>query len=480
VSGENIKHYARLVATPVEYLVRLESAVRRSLTWSHGTEYSAIRDKIIELCDACKSKIFDDAVLFRKIYTEDDLGDQILSTPDELAVRALLRSTAGTFTALHELLLFLPRESIRPELRAYCECLFRDEFQSTELSLILTSLFNAFEYSLDDVMRFLEADVFKFKIPDPKALSFGNVMELAIVDRNNPLAWAVLAHEFGHFLDHHNGLTKRAVQEFSSKSATPYPDEFIRALERLCTEIVADLTGYYLHGPCSILPLVNMSILIGCIQEPPIKFDGEHGAPTTRIEMVRKLCAEDNISITRITPQLDTLIVEEGQKEAALPPEERERRTLIHGFLTEFFDQVRPVILAELGRRSFTRFTAEHYRRANVLSDRLALGLPIGASRMHEDEKIADALHRAAGNPKSLRDEYSLLEEQAASVSEVITAGWIHRVEHTPSLYGQSFTQSTQEGVFTSIASGLERQDELLFKSIAMIPMLESFHAPTR
>jgi hypothetical protein len=70
VPGGNITHYARLAATPIEYLMRLERAVRQSATWSAGNEYQAIRDKIIEVCDACKAKIFDEAAIFRRIYGE--------------------------------------------------------------------------------------------------------------------------------------------------------------------------------------------------------------------------------------------------------------------------------------------------------------------------------------------------------------------------------------------------------------------------
>ena len=51
---------------------------------------------------------------------------------------------------------------------------------------------------------------------------------------------------------------------------TTFPAEIVQALERLGNEIVADLTGCYLHGPYSILPLVSMSLLIGCIQDVPI------------------------------------------------------------------------------------------------------------------------------------------------------------------------------------------------------------------
>lgn len=475
--GEKLSHYARLVSTPIEYLLRLDSAVRDSATWSAGGEYQAIRHKITEICDACKTKLLEEAPTIRRIYTESTDEQATLTPAEDLALRAVLRSTAGTFTALHELLLFLPRESIRRELRDYCVSLFREEFDSTKISLILTSLFNAFEYSLDDVMRFLEADVFKFKIPDPKSLSFGTVMELAIVDRANPLAWAVLAHEFGHFLDHNLGLRARAVKEFVAKTNTAFPEEFVKALERLSSEIIADLTGYYLQGPCGILPLVNMSLLIGCIQEPPIRFDGEHGAPTTRVEMIKMLSNQDHIDIARLNPQFDALLSEERQKELQLTAADQQQRTLIHQFLTGFFDDVRPIILEELGKRKFKRFQQVHYERAETLSGRLANGLPVGACRVHSDQEAREHL-RTQEDPHTLRDKYFLLEERPVSVSEVVTAGWINRIEKSNDLYREAFTQTTSKEVFTRIANGLAEQDKLIFKSIDMIPMLEAHHAP--
>jgi hypothetical protein len=477
VPGEKLGHYARLVSTPIEYLLRLDSTVRDSVTWSAGGEHQAIRDKITEICDACKAKLFEEAPTIRRIYTESADEQATLTPVEELALRSILRSTAGTFTALHELLLFLPRESIRRELRDYCLCLFGKEFDNTKISLILTSLFNAFEYSLDDVMRFLEADVFKFKIPDPKSLSFGTVMELAIVDRANPLAWAVLAHEFGHFLDHNLGLRARAVNEFVAKTNTTFPDEFVQALERLSSEIIADLTGYYLQGPCSILPLVNMSILIGCIQEPPIKFDGEHGAPSTRVEMIKILSNRDGLDIARINPQFEVLITEERQKELQLPSADQQQRTLIHQFLTTFFEQVGPIILEELEKRQFHRFQPANYERAETLSRGLANGLPVGACRVHGEQQAREHLLSKA-EPGSIRDNYFLLEERAASVSEVVTAGWINRIERSNELYREAFTLTTAKQAFTRLASGLAEQDRLIFKSIDMIPMLEAYHAP--
>ena len=89
-------------------------------------------------------------------------------------------------------------------------------------------------------------------------------------------------------------------------------------------------------------------------------------------------------------PQLDTLIAEEHQEELQLPADQQAHRVLVHGFLTGFFDQVRPVILEELGKRQFARFVKSHYQRAILLSESLASGFPSvprGSlqTRMHEN-----------------------------------------------------------------------------------------------
>lgn len=466
-------HYARLAAVPIEYLSRLDAALRHNTAWSSRIEHKAIRDKILELCDACKSKIWEEAPLFRTLSTSETITDA-----QELALRSLLRTTSGAFTALHELLLFLPRELTRRELNDFCKSLFRNEYDNTKISLILTSLFNAFEYSLDDVMRFLETDVFKFKIPDPEALHFGNVMELAIVDRNNPLSWAVLAHEFGHYLDNQAGITARAIQEYAQQAfkGQQVSQELITTFERLGNEMVADITGYYLLGPCSILPLVSMSLLVGCLREEPIKFDGEHGAPTSRIQMVTSMCVGDNIDHSLTAPMLDVFIAEEQSKEATLGADQKEQRERIHEFLIALCQEVRPLIVEELKERSFQQFTSVQHTRAQRLARSLAAGLPIGACRTYPEEE-ASAQLLTPTNSAQLREQYYLLTEDAVSVSEVITAGWITRAQRTNDILDRAFAMSSAQQAFDSITRDLEEQDRLILKSIDTIAMLESYHA---
>src|ERR1043166_3912518 len=108
--------------------------------------------------------------------------------------------------------------------------------------------------------------------------------------------------------------------------------------------------------------------------------------------MIKMLSKSDHLDITRINPQFETLVAEERQKELQLPPADQQQRTLIHQFLTGFFDQVRPIILEELEKRQFQRFQRIHYERAETLSKSLANGLPVGASRVHAAEEARKQL----------------------------------------------------------------------------------------
>jgi hypothetical protein len=364
-----VTDFARLTAIAVESIVRLESSLSRQRVIAKKPEYHAILEKMLEVCRGYKGVFFDHVGLFRSV-----LDGNPLSPIDELKIRQVLRHSAGAFLALHELALFLPRESIRHEMISYCQCLFRKEFNLDKISIILTSVFNAFEYSLDDVMRTLSIDVFKMKVPNPNDLPFGHVMELAVVDRDNPLAWAILAHEFGHYIDQTSGVSKTAAKDFVDRtfksSATP---QIHRTFERLCGEIVADLTAYYLLGPCSLAPILGMSLLAGLPLDRPIPFDGTHPVPATRFQLLDNLAVKDGMNSEWLRP-VESALAAELQKEVNLTPQERKNRDAVDAYIKVFCDDVQDSILKELGKRGFKKFESVNFERSVKLADNLHRG----------------------------------------------------------------------------------------------------------
>ena len=361
---------------------------------------------MLEVCQSYNRVFFDHIAVFQRAVKGD-----ALAPGDELKVRHVLRNSAGTFLALHELALFLPRESVRREMISYCECLFRKEFDLSRISILLTSVFNAFEYSLDDVMKTLSIDVFRMKVPNPDDLPFGHVMELAVIDRDNPLSWGILAHEFGHYIDQTAHISENAARGFVAKTfKSAATEEVNRAFERLCGEIVADLTAYYLLGPCSIAPVLTMSLLAGLPLERPILFDGSHPVPTTRFKLLEQL-STDKMSMKPLQPLISALATEEALKEVNLTPQEQKYLKDVDAYVKIFFDEVQDPILAELRNRGLRQFTEKDFVEACTLEERLGKGLPIGAARVATDAELrADLAHLDRGQKEAdLRAKYMRL-----------------------------------------------------------------------
>ncbi len=431
---------------------------------------------MLEICESYNLVFFEHLDLFRKA-----LDGQDLAPDEEIKVRLVLRNSAGTFLALHELALFLPRESVRREMISFCGSLFQKEFDLKRISVLLTSVFNAFEYSLDDVMKTLSIDVFRNKIPNPNDLPFGHVMELAWVDRDNPLSWAILAHEFGHYIDETAGLSKRIANDYVNRtfksSATASIQHFF---ERFCGEIVADLTAHYLLGPYSIAPVISMSLLAGLPMDRPILFDGYHPVPATRVQLL-ELAGNGATSMNPIQPLIAALTTEEELKEANLTPQERKQRSDIDAYIKVFFADVQPSILAELQSRGFLRFTEHNFERAADLEGQLRKGLPIGASRIVSNDELRSTFLEVDGNTTEpeIRAKYMRLQELPVNPGEVLAAGWSHKVAQMPEVIRKSFSSNSKTELFNEMKEFVEGVDSRLLKSLDVIAILERIHDST-
>jgi hypothetical protein len=466
--------FGLLTWVSMEGVVRLESTLAQI---PDEPEYRAILAKMLDLCRGLRRGFFDHFDLFR-----DAISGEVLSPINELKIRQVLRHSAGAFLALHETCLFLPRDVVRREMLSCCECLFRKEFDLAKISILLTSVFNAFEYSLDDVMRTLSIDVFRMKVPNPADLPFGHVMELAVVDRDSPLSWPVLAHEFGHYIDDCYGLSKRAAKDFVDRtfksSATA---QIQRTFERICGEVVADLTAYYVLGPSSIAPILVMSLLASLPLDRPMAFDNIHPVPATRFDVLNDLAKHDGMTTEWLRPIERALAAEELQKGASLTPAERKSRETVDAYIKVLCDDVKGTILSELGKRGLTRFSGGHFDRAGRLAAQLRIGLPIGAAKQLSDIEIAARL--AEGDPRvegpSYAARYSLLKDLPVSPAEVLTAGWLHKVERIPHLIRDAYTKATGEEAFHIVGSFLDETDSLLLTSLEVISVLEKFSDTT-
>ena len=129
-----------------------------------------------------------------------------LNEAEEKAVIQALGILIVRTLQIHELLLLLPREVAKPQ----ASFLLRDCFGRSDLkaSIVLTNQFSAYEYRFEDILE-------KVNVEQKERVALthgGNVLCQAFGDKDNPLAWAVLAHEYGHVLDDQDEISKGIVR----------------------------------------------------------------------------------------------------------------------------------------------------------------------------------------------------------------------------------------------------------------------------
>ena len=205
---------------------------------------------------------------------------------EKVALLTILQNVVRFFYGVHELLVFLPREAVEREVFFLLEDSFAAEWSRAHPSVILTSIYNAFEYRFEDIIR--NIDVLQQKLPDiSKIEKFSpgiSILELAIIDRDNPLAWTILAHEFWLTLDDAGGISERIVESNISEAST---DEKFRAICVSWTaEAFADLVAARVFGPTAMLPIFSMELGLSPILKGPSSASATHPPTPFRATMI--------------------------------------------------------------------------------------------------------------------------------------------------------------------------------------------------
>lgn len=151
------------------------------------------------------------------------------------------------FLNIHELLVYLPQQAVSPETTEILDDGFRDAYKEQKPTVLLGSIFNAFEFDFYEIVKQKLPDINKVITEEPK----NTVLQLAICDKESPLAWAILAHELGHTVDSEKQISENVLKNLSS--SIPFP--------HWCREICADLIAAETLGPSPIAAILSMEYI---------------------------------------------------------------------------------------------------------------------------------------------------------------------------------------------------------------------------
>jgi hypothetical protein len=211
------------------------------------------------------------------------------------AVYASLERFSHWFTRAHELLTYLPRQHVAPETFAVLQHSFGAHYAERKPSIILGSLFNAFEFDFVQELESRIPDLRDVMLERPKNI----VLELAICDQVSPFAWSVLAHELGHAIDEDAGISQIAMEAFSRA------DEGSRdLLAQWSGELAADIIATRALGPAPMLALISMSYCLLPLQSAD-SLPKSHPPFRWRLQVLREFMSE---FVAGFAPEFDTYV----------------------------------------------------------------------------------------------------------------------------------------------------------------------------
>jgi hypothetical protein len=251
------------IADAVEKLVRIDRILQKQ-SLNAANEYSGVVRILQSSIAAFRKVLVDNAELIRGVLESKQLQDY-----EAIGLNTIQQNLIKALYGIHERLVFLPRERVKREVFSCLTELFESEWKSADGSVILTTLYNACEYRLLDVLG--KNEVLEEKLPDIRKLQpFSpetSILELPIIDRDNPLSWPLLAHEFGHTLDRRHGVTKEILKRVTE--SVPVPPEMSEVITNWIAEIFADLVAGRVLGPVAMLPLFSLEVSLSTVIEGP-------------------------------------------------------------------------------------------------------------------------------------------------------------------------------------------------------------------
>jgi len=310
-----------LLGEGVEKLVRLRQVLARQQVFVRAehkeSEYANVISPLLHvLADQAE----------RLSINSDRIASFISGKSSEeqrTALAGIIQTVINVVLTLHELLVLLPREAPEPQVFLVLQDCFKDEWRHT--SVIMTNALSSYEYRIEDVLEKLE-DIGQHELIHWRGLlkgftRAGSVLAQAFVDRDNPLSWAVLAHEYGHALDEARGISRQIVhgdQAVAEKDSKKDPQV------KWISEVFADFVAARVLGPASQIPVLLLEM-----SRPLARASDEaqtHPPTSLRLGLVREYLKQLNVGVDDFEKVFEVYEFDYAQKLLALDHGTREEK----------------------------------------------------------------------------------------------------------------------------------------------------------
>jgi hypothetical protein len=383
-------------------------------------------------------------------------------------ILAALNILVSGVLQVHDLLLLIPREAALPQASFVLKDCFGPKYPGA--SIVLTNFYSAYEYRFEDILK--KINIEQEERGRLKQLKQGgNVICQAFADKDNALAWAVLAHEYGHTIDDEERISERIVfgDELPTRGSDPKQDWLVSVV----AETVADFIAARVLGPASLMPILFLEMM-----QPDLKPAGNSaGHPPTplRVQLVREYLRDFGVVTADFEKDFQTYEYEYKYKVARMGKVEQDKLSALasqaEGVLKKSADEIAAKVNG-LGVRGFDKENAENAReKAEVLRETADWGQPISSRRLRSDEKIFKALSSLKSG-MTMRDEayevFAAFDEKPVPSSEILTAGWLYKMSSFEAKLMEAFPGADRKADLGSYIDYLDATDRRLLKSLEL------------
>lgn len=398
-------------------------------------------------------------------------ADSKLGEWERVSIMRRLSDIFKSIDELHAQLQFIYGTWVRPETYTFINNVL--EFIPTDRSYkkVNVVLSNRYSFEESDFSSYLKY-VLRETGVSVDIQSKSPTVFLPKIERDNPLNWAILAHECGHI--DHIGIENilKQLGSISAKADTSTR----KVLERWAEEIYCDLFATKILGP-AYLASFSMFAFVSAGAGGSEMAHATHPADIVRIWVIQEILQKDNLKVAIQESKLNGAndmasffcnILEERIKSdrnyIKFTLKQPQSPLVLQELVDVICDQIDHVI--SLNRK----LTLKDFTRTDGLSKRLAKGIIIGSYKNPESIKaIKESFSIETADNQKLNDAKEAVQEARTLLWEIINAGWLYKIE---SIYPEAFdiffssNDKTLKEKLSGWGEKLESMDRLLLKSI--------------
>jgi hypothetical protein len=453
----------------VEKLVRLQQVLGRQRLFVDAREqesgYAGVIDPLLLVLNGQAETLGRNSARISSL-----IRGEALDEGQRIALAGIIQTVINVVLTLHELLVLLPREAPEPQVFRVLRDCFKDEWRNT--SVIMTNALASYEYRIEDVLEKLE-DIGQHELTRYKGLlkgftRAGSVPAQAFVDRSNPLAWPVLAHEYGHALDEARGISKRLIYGSEAEDRTSSKEFLVKWV----SEVFADFVAARVLGPASLVPFLLLEMTRSSLPKG-LEEVKSHPPANLRLALVREYMNRLGVATDEFEGVFALYEFDYARKLTALDETEREAKDQREEPIGTFLRSNFTTIASEVDSLGLRPFGQRQLENAKELQKKLQFDLPISSLRYTKDDQILSELNSLVGSKSAPGRVYEVLSnfnETPATSSEILTAGWLYKLASYEEHLKESFSAaaSPTSASLNGYGDYLARTDELLLRSIEL------------